>query len=1237
MVNFINYNIYVTVNMSTNPPLTVQALDESLKDLVYWEIVATHLPEMTQPEIEKILKQTPGNIDNQKRVLCNTWLQVCPNGTWDNVIQALEKAKEITLAENIKQILNKSETKESNTEKIIELVDEEVVTKLRILNDVFEHLVEEVEKRCNELVASNEISISDLSRPFARSQSTYKITGIQNVQTTDQLFESLSCHYTFLDCDKLLKVAEKLSNSSELVSKVKDHKQSVMSFKRKTPIRNLQHKLKPYIRQARLNEISLLVIFELEEAWGELDMSLFETFVETMFPGLSSKMQWYDIVPGSLCVTFAAPKDYEEDLISLTKQKLSFIRLLGIIRVTINGKDILHQSEDKRYSFEAALLEASSVGNTEAVSFLLYEMVVSVSHLDVNNQSALMMAIENNHIEIAQLLLNAKANLNHKRNDGNTPLHIACYKGYTQLAVLLMDFGTNPAITNEKGQTPLLSAIRGHMMKVVTMIARKLPKHEIPPAILLACRLGYSDIISFLLQYIDPPSSSIHLHCANGDLALAAEHIVQFSEDVNSTLVLGITPLMIASSCGHLEVVDCLEQAKANVNCNDQDGYSPLAYAITGRKFLPVIQSLLEAGANPSITVGGVSLLQMAKQDDNGDLMDLLLQYTALHLYNMFSSLVGKIQRNLTSEIDTNKVTLQEIKNKLLNDPEFSHIESIAKVSSCSELFTKLQSNYDFLSWKVISLLSDSLKQEGYFKLVEAFESRLEIAMFPKGISLVPKIDILSSSTCSELTLSLDKQWGTKSLFNLRELNTILFSSLARLMSHITVSATQQEIIVRYKIPKSMKLAEKIISVCSVKQRPSIVLGIIKVSLDSEPVLTIGRKKQTLSFELSVLYALAIETMPSKDMIKLVKFLFKLHNIDPNIADKEHGMTALHVACVVGHLEVVDFLLSKGVHPDIGDNDGVTPLMVASYRGYYDIVKMLVSKCPSAVRSANSNGLTPLMYASVEGQVVIVQFLLMNGAQPNMADNNGWTALAIATFYKQIEIVKVLLEAGADPNIICKNGSSALMVASSNGHTEMVKLLLVYKADYQHSLLRLGIPIDSFARACINGNMETVHVLQNHTRSLSLGWYVACLCNRTHLISELVHSLPQLSINQRELVLACVNNNLATVRSNLHHPDIEFVHGVTLLMIACSCGHTSIVKALLDAGASTIKEDEFGNKAVDYCAEHSTSILAMLGSDSNSMKLSFNKASLRRLPDLDAKGVPDVNRFKKLNTDVYTD
>ena len=80
------------------------------------------------------------------------------------------------------------------------------------------------------------------------------------------------------------------------------------------------------------------------------------------------------------------------------------------------------------------------------------------------------------------------------------------------------------------------------------------------------------------------------MFCANGDLAQVAQEIVQFSSDVNSAIVLGITPLMIASSCGHVEVVECLIQAEADINSTDQDGYSPLAYAITGSKSKAVVE-----------------------------------------------------------------------------------------------------------------------------------------------------------------------------------------------------------------------------------------------------------------------------------------------------------------------------------------------------------------------------------------------------------------------------------------------------------------------------------------------------------------------------------------------------------------------------------------------------------------------------------------------------------------------
>ena len=107
------------------PPLTVQALDESLKDLVEWEMVATQLPEMTQPEIETIVKDHPDNNNKQKLVLYRTWLRLCPNATWNDVIQALVKAKEMTLAHNIKQRMpNIAKRIDGDTEK---LADEETI------------------------------------------------------------------------------------------------------------------------------------------------------------------------------------------------------------------------------------------------------------------------------------------------------------------------------------------------------------------------------------------------------------------------------------------------------------------------------------------------------------------------------------------------------------------------------------------------------------------------------------------------------------------------------------------------------------------------------------------------------------------------------------------------------------------------------------------------------------------------------------------------------------------------------------------------------------------------------------------------------------------------------------------------------------------------------------------------------------------------------------------------------
>ena len=263
----------------------------------------------------------------------------------------------------------------------------------------------------------------------------------------------------------------------------------------------------------------------------------------------------------------------------------------------------------------------------------------------------------------------------------------------------------------------------------------------------------------------------------------------------------------------------------------------------------------------------------------------------------------------------------------------------------------------------------------------------------------------------------------------------------------------------------------------------------------------------------------------------------------------------------------------------------------------------------------------------MNGQTEIVLLLLENGSNPNITDNDGKSALMAASLKGYTEIVHLLLEAGADPKVDRK-GAIALMFASMNGHSEVVKLLLAHNADYRHCVSMNSIPTDSFAFACYSGNKETVDVFLNIANlsptSLSLGWYNACLFNKPHLIEYLVHSLSEVSSEQRELVVACIKRNIIFIKSALpkFSPDAEFVHGVTLLMIACSCGHSSIVKTLVDAGADIHRDDKFGYGAMDYCKKNSP-ILQILGSQGrNTSSERFNKDEIFQsiLPHYTSKG-----------------
>ena len=319
---------------------------------------------------------------------------------------------------------------------------------------------------------------------------------------------------------------------------------------------------------------------------------------------------------------------------------------------------------------------------------------------------------------------------------------------------------------------------------------------------------------------------------------------------------------------------------------------------------------------------------------------------------------------------------------------------------------------------------------------------------------------------------------------------------------------------------------------------------------------------------------------------QVVEILLK-KGANPNIQAND-GWTALIFASQHGHHQVVEVLLEKGADPNIHAIDGLTPLLIACSSDHLEVVALLLKACADPNMYYN-NGLTALMVASVNDHIQLVELLLKEKADPNAHDNEGWTALMFACHNGRINVVESLLKENADPNARSNIGWTALLLASKKGHSKVVVMLLQYKANPH---IELHKHLNSFTIATVESNTDVVNTFLIHSEirfeSLSMGWYKACQLGHVPIITSLSNKVDIVS-DQTDLIISCAEGDLGTVVDQLMSgtimSDVQFIHGVTPLMISSSCGHTDIVEAFIQSGANVNKTDEFGYTALDYAEQ----------------------------------------------------
>jgi len=165
---------------------------------------------------------------------------------------------------------------------------------------------------------------------------------------------------------------------------------------------------------------------------------------------------------------------------------------------------------------------------------------------------------------------------------------------------------------------------------------------------------------------------------------------------------------------------------------------------------------------------------------------------------------------------------------------------------------------------------------------------------------------------------------------------------------------------------------------------------------------------------------------------------------DINVKDHD-GFTPLHWAASEGHADVAELLLAEGAGVNAKTDHGVTPLGLVAKEGHKDLAELLLANKADVNAKDDHIGFTPLHWAASEGHADVVELLLANNAEVNAKDNRGFTPLTYVGSHT--DVAELLLAKGADVNAKSINGRTALHSAAEDGHKQVAELLLAKGAE----------------------------------------------------------------------------------------------------------------------------------------------------------------------------------------------
>ncbi|KAJ5740142.1 hypothetical protein N7493_000014 [Penicillium malachiteum] len=209
-------------------------------------------------------------------------------------------------------------------------------------------------------------------------------------------------------------------------------------------------------------------------------------------------------------------------------------------------------------------------GDIEQVRSVL-DRGASANPENAQGQTGLIIAVANNHKEVAKLLLDRGARIDSVAEDGDTALSMATYLGYEDITKMLLRRGANPNAASFYGKTALSQA-------------------------------------------------------ATADNLTLTHLLLDYGADPNSCTSTGEIPLAYAAAHGHFDIAQLLLSRGSLADEIGLGGHTPLFRAVENGS-LRMVELLLEKGADPHKRSRNNTPLKFAIRECKQEILTLFIRY----------------------------------------------------------------------------------------------------------------------------------------------------------------------------------------------------------------------------------------------------------------------------------------------------------------------------------------------------------------------------------------------------------------------------------------------------------------------------------------------------------------------------------------------------------------------------------------------------------------------------------